>query len=111
MELNLNYEQLVKDMLNASKSALKKHWKEAEPYAEQQFKSFLQNIQMISDLKLRGEISEEKARLQMNIQKNSMQIVFLTIEGLGILAVEAAINAALDVVKGTVNTAIGWTIL
>jgi hypothetical protein len=40
-----------------------------------------------------------------------MRIVLLTIEGLGILAVEAAINAAIDVVRSSVNTALGWAIL
>lgn len=109
--MELNYEQLAQDMLNAAKNVLNKHWKEAKPFAEQQFKSFSQNIQLIADLKLRGEITEEQAKLHLNIQRNSIQIVLLTIEGLGILAVEAAINAAIDVVKKSVNTAIGWTIL
>ena len=40
-----------------------------------------------------------------------MQTVLLTIEGLGIVAVQNAINAALSVVKDTVNTAIGFTLL
>jgi hypothetical protein len=109
--MKLNYEQLVKDMLNAAKGVLSKHWKDIKPFAEQQIKSFAQNIQVIEDLKLRGEITEEQAKLHMNIQRNSLQIVLLTNEGLGILAVEAAINAAIDVVKNTVNTAIGWSIL
>ena len=109
--MDIDFEKLLQDMLSAAKVVLDKHWKEARPFAEQQFKSFNDNIQMIADMKLRGEITEEKARLHLNIQKNSMQIVLLTIEGLGILAVEAAINAAIDIIKGTVNTALGWTIL
>ena len=109
--MDIDFEKLLQDMLGAAKVVLQKHWKEAGPFAEQQFRSLNQNIQLIAELKLRGEITEEKARLHLNIQKNSMQIVLLTIEGLGILAVEAAINAAIDVIKSTVNTALGWTIL
>ena len=60
---------------------------------------------------MKGKITEEQARLYIDIQKNSMRIVLLTIEGLGILAVEAAINAAIDVIRSTVNTALGWRIL
>ncbi|MBN2486152.1 MAG: hypothetical protein JXB34_09280 [Bacteroidales bacterium] len=109
--MELNTKKITADMLNAAKTVLKKHWKETKPYAEQQFKTFAQNIQLIASLKLRGEITEEKAKLHLNIQRNSIQIVLLTIEGLGLLAVEEAINAAIDVVKGTVNTAIGWNLL
>ena len=47
----------------------------------------------------------------MNIQKNAIQMVLLAIEGIGILAVENAINAAISVVQDTVNKALGWTIL
>jgi hypothetical protein len=35
-------------------------------------------------------------------------MVLLTIEGLGIIAVEQAINAALDVLKDTVNSALDF---
>jgi hypothetical protein len=38
-------------------------------------------------------------------------MVLLTLEGLGLLAVEAAINAALKVVSDTVNSAIGFALL
>lgn len=109
--MEINFEDLIQHMLNAAKSALNKQWKEAKPLAETQFRLFTQNIQMIAELKLRGEISEEQAKLQMNIQRNAIQIVLLTIEGLGIIAVEEAINKAIDIIRDVVNKVIGWTIL
>jgi hypothetical protein len=45
------------------------------------------------------------------MQKNAMRSVMLAVEGLGIIAVEAAINSALGVVRKTVNTALGWPLL
>ena len=66
---------------------------------------------MVEKLKLLGQIDEEEAELQFNIQKNASRTVLLTIEGLGILAVEQAINAALDVVSDTVNTALGFNLI
>lgn len=108
---NLDFGKLVKDMVDAVKGPLTDHWKEAKPYAEKEIKSFAENIKLIAKLKLEGKITEEQARLYIDIQKSSMRIVLLTIQGLGILAVENAINAAIDVIKGTVNTALGWTIL
>src|SRR5687767_3100457 len=100
----VNVENLLKDMLQAAQGVLTNHWGKAKPFAEQEFRSFAQNIQLIGELKLKGEITEEEAKLHLRIQKSSIRVVLLTIEGLGILAVESAINAALNVVKGSVNT-------
>jgi hypothetical protein len=107
----LNVSELLKEMLGAAKPVVEKFWKEAKPFAETQFKNLAQNLVMIEKLKLKGVITKEKALIHLDIQKNSFRTVLLTIEGLGILAVEAALNAALGVVKKTVNTAIGWNIL
>jgi len=108
---NIDFGALVKQMVGAIKGSLSKDWAEAKPYAEKESKAFAENIKLIAKLKLEGKINEEKAKLHIEIQKNSMRIVLLAIEGLGILAVENAINAALDVIRSTVNTALGWTIL
>ncbi|MEI6265466.1 MAG: hypothetical protein WCP74_10180 [Sphingobacteriia bacterium] len=108
---NIDFSKLVHDMLTAAKGKLTSHWKEVKPYAEKEVNSFAENIKLIAELKMKGKITEEQARLYIDIQKNSMRIVLLTIEGLGILAVEAAINAAIDVIRSTVNTALGWRIL
>lgn len=108
---NLNFSKLIKDMINAAKGEFSDHWKEVKPYAEKEFKSFAENIKLIAQLKLDGKINEEQAKLYIDIQKSSMRIVLLTIQGLGLLTVEAAINAAIDTIKSTVNTALGWTVL
>ncbi len=107
----LNIPTLLTQMLDAAKVPLKSHFKEAKPFAKQQFKELLENIKMIAKMKLDGTLTLEKAKLHIEIQKNSMRIVLLTIEGLGLVAVENAINAAIGVVKNTVNTAIGFNLL
>ena len=108
---NIDFSKLVQDMLTAAKGKLTSHWKEVKPYAEKEVNSFAENIKLIAELKIKGKITEEQAKLYIDIQKSSMRIVLLTIEGLGILAVESAINAAIDVIRSTVNTALGWRIL
>jgi len=108
---NIDYNKLVQNMLKAAKGIIKKHWDETKPYAEKEFKAFTENIKLIAELKHLNKITEEQAKLYVEIQRNSMRIVLLTIKGLGILAVEGAINAALNVIRTTVNKAIGWTIL
>jgi len=108
---NIDFDALISGMIKAVQGKLTKHWKESKPYAEKEIRSFAENIRLIEHLKNTGKINETQAKLYVDIQKNSMRIVLLTIEGLGILAVEAAINAAIDVVRSSVNTALGWAIL
>jgi hypothetical protein len=108
---SIDFPQLLKSMSTAAEGVLKAHWKETKPYAEKEFKSFTENLKLIAKLKLQGKINKEQAKAYIEIQKSSMKIVLLTIEGLGILAVEAAINAVINVIRTTVNNAIGWAIL
>jgi 23S rRNA pseudoU1915 N3-methylase RlmH len=103
--------EILTSMLNIAKANLKKYWAEAGPYAEMEFKKIALSIVTIEKMKLEGTITEEQARLHLDIQKNSARAVLLTIEGLGIIAVERTINAALAAVKEVVNKAIGWPLL
>ncbi len=107
----INVQEILEQMLDAAKGVLENHWEEAKPFAKQELKSLAENLKLINQLKTEGKISEEQTKYYLEIHKSSIRIVLLTIEGLGILAVEAAINAALEVIKSTVNTAIGWSIL
>lgn len=107
----IDFATIAKDMINAAKGQLTDHWKEAKPYAEKEIKAFVDNLKLIAKLKAEKKITIEQAKLHISLQKNSMRIVLLTIKGLGLLAVESAINAALDTVRVAVNKAIGWNIL
>lgn len=107
----LNASQLGKDILVAFKDTLTEKWPEINEYGEAESNKLAQTLIMIEALKVSGKINEEQAALHLEIQKNATRTVLLTLEGLGILAVEAAINAALNVVKDTVNTAIGFALL
>lgn len=108
---DIDINTLIKEMTEAAKKELKSKWKEVKPFAEQQLKSFAENIKMIAVLKAKGKINEEKARLHLAIQKESARTVLLTIEGIGLITAENAINAALKVVQTTVNKSIGWALL
>lgn len=108
---NIDYNKLLNDMLQEASKILTGYWDETKPYAEKEFKAFLENISLIEKLKLEGKISEERAKLHISMQKNAIRMVLLTIEGLGAIAVENALNAALGIVRDTINTAIGWTLL
>lgn len=107
----INISSIAKDMLNAAKPILQNYWKEVKPYVEKESKAFAQNLAMIAKLKLEGKITREEALLHIEIQKNSYRTVLLAIQGLGLIAVENALNAAIGVIATTVNKAIGWNLL
>ncbi|MBI3711558.1 MAG: hypothetical protein HY253_01140 [Burkholderiales bacterium] len=109
--MSLNTSQLTQDMLAAFQGALAKKWPEIKEYAETEAKKMAQSLAMIEVLSVSGKINAEQATLHLEIQKNATRMVFLTLEGLGMLAAEAAINAALNVVKESVNTALGFVLI
>lgn len=109
--VEINLSELLTNMLNAAKGSLEDKWPEAKGYAESEFKKIGESILFIQKEAAAGRMSQEKAKLHMDIQKNSTKMVLLTLDGLGILAVEAAINAALAVIKDTVNPALRFALL
>ncbi len=98
-------------MISASKAVLKKEWKQVAPIAEIHIKSMIHNLEQIAELKLNGKISEEQAKLHLTIQKESFKTILLSFEGIGIITAEKAINAALNVIRTSVNKTIGWRLL
>jgi hypothetical protein len=109
--MSLNASQLGKDILSAFRGVFTKKWPEIKEYGEAEAKKLAHSLIMIEALRVAGKINEKQAGLHLQIQKNATRTVFLTLEGLGVLAVEEAINAALGVVKQTVNTAVGFVLI
>jgi hypothetical protein len=113
MSSEINSDQLLASMATAAAGALQQRWPTVRDYAETEFRKFLIQAEHIKKLKSEDRINEDEARLLVDLQRNAMRSVLLSLEGLGILAVEAAINAALGVIRDAVNKAIGggWKVL
>jgi hypothetical protein len=60
----------------------------------------------IAEKRLKNQISPAEADLLLELQKNSIRISLLNVEGMTALAVEATINAVLNVFIGALNTAV-----
>jgi hypothetical protein len=107
----LNIEEVVQQMMVAASGVLKAKWPEVQNYAQSEFKKIAQTVALIIAEKAKGTVTEDEAVILLDMQKQASRTVLITSEGLGVLAAEEAINAALDSVKGIVNSAVGWTIL
>lgn len=109
--MGLKASELSGDMAAAFTQVLKGKVPEIKGYAEAEAKKLAQTLLMIEKLRLSGKIDKEEAALHLDIQRNATRSVLLTIEGLGALAVEQAINAALDSVRTAVNKALKFALL
>jgi len=107
----LNFNSLLKDMVSAAKESLGEHWVGIKDVATTSFKSLALHLVEIEKMRVNGTITQEKAFLLTGMQKDAIKIAIATEKGLSLLAAEAALNAALDVVRKAVNTAIGFAIL
>ncbi len=107
----LRASSLVKEMLTAAKVEVDERWPDVKIYAEAEAKKLAQTLVMIEKLKITGQVSKKQAEILLDMQKQTSRVVLLTIEGLSLLAAEAAVNAAIKSIRDTVNEAIGWRLV
>ena len=107
----LDLTELATNMASAAKEVLTESWDDIQPLAEANFFLLAQGITNIEEKILLGDISEEKAKKLLRMKKNTLEIALLTVEGLSLIAVEQTINAALNVVKDAVNSALNFTLI
>jgi hypothetical protein len=111
MASNFDVQSMVGSMMGAAMGVFKTNWNIVKPYAENELLKFAQDLLLIESLNASHQITPERAKLHVEMQKNSMRAVLLAIEGIGILTVEEAINAAFSVVSQTVNKSLGFVLL
>jgi hypothetical protein len=108
---DLKIDELVRDMLAAAGNSLQDKWPALRDLAANSFRFLVQNLADIRKLKDQGKITEEQARIMLDMQRDAIKMMFLTEKGLTVLAAEAAVNAALGAVGKTINSLIGWKLL
>ncbi|WP_462159504.1 hypothetical protein [Pseudoalteromonas sp. GB56] len=109
--MSINAAELAGDMLGAMRGVLSDKWPNIREYGEAEAHKLAQSLSKIQALIIAGEIDEEEASLHFAIQKNTSETVLITLTGLSALAIEQALNAAFDVIKDAVNTALGFTLI
>jgi len=107
----LDLDDLFNKMVGAAKSSLTAQWPAISALATSSLKTLAQNFVDVEAMLAAGTITQAQASLMIAMQKNSLQTVLLSEEGLGLIATQDAINAVIGVVKDSVNTALGFTLL
>jgi len=109
--MSLDAGALASQMLGAALPILKKDAEDAQSFAEIEFNKIAHTIVSIQEMLAAGQINQQQAQLLLDMQKSASRSVLLTMRGLALLAAEAAINAALNVVKGVVNAAMKFPLI
>ncbi len=107
----LDVNSLFNSMITAAKKSLQGSAATLTQLASNSFKGLAQTLVDIQEMQSSHEITAYQADLLVDMGKNTLRTVMLTEEGLALLAVQNAINAALDAVRTSVNKAIGFTLL
>lgn len=107
----LNGEQLMEDMLQAALPILRKGGADALTFATGELRKMAELAVSVEAQLIAGEIDQAQAALLFDMQKQASKAVLLTVQGLGLVNAELALNAALGVIKGVVNTAVRFPLL
>jgi hypothetical protein len=102
---------LASAVFNAVKPVLADEWKDVESYAKVEAAKLAATLAHIEQLSAEEKISEDEASALLDMQKNATQAVLLTIEGIGLITAQQAINAAIGAIRGIVNKALGFGLL
>jgi hypothetical protein len=103
----LDLDALVKAMGKAALPHLKGGAAKAKEFGRVEAEKMARTAQMLAQGVLAGKIDADEAKLILDVQKNASRSVLLTIKGLGIVAVENAVNAAMDVLTKAIKRATG----
>ncbi len=103
--------EFVTAMVSAAKTSVGKDWPTIRAFARPELEQLARSMLALGRLYALGEITQGQARALFKIHRNTTQTVFLAIEGMGIIATENAINAALKAVKDSINRTVGFALL
>lgn len=107
----LSVASLASSMLAAAKGSVTTGWNTLAPFAQTQFTNIAQQIMDIEAQLAAGSITQAQASLLLDMQKNASRAALLSVEGIGLLTAQNAINAALAAVAAAVNGALGFALL
>lgn len=103
--------EILKPMMAAAKDSLAQDWGKAEDFAKPEMKRLAESLAAIARLVAAKKVNQRQAKALLRIHANTTQTVLLTVEGLGVIAVEDAINAALGAARDVVNGAVGFRLV
>jgi hypothetical protein len=107
----IDAEVLAQQMLDASLAVLKGQAPLVSGYLRTECAKIAEAIVAIELGLQTGQMGEDEARVLVEMYASAKRSVSFTAEGLSELAVEEAMNAALDVARSVANAALGFALI
>lgn len=108
---DVTLDNLGDKMFEAAKTTFGNKFALVKQYLKAESEKLAITLRMIIEGSAKEEISKAEAKILLNQQKVATAAVLTAAEGMTAVAVQAAINAALKVVKDFVNSEIGFPLL
>lgn len=109
--MSLKASALVPEMLAALRESLGRDFGKVRDFARPELQKLAQSLVHIGKLVAENKVTERQARALLKIHLNATQTVLLTVEGMGVIAIERALNAALATVRDAINTGVGFKLV
>jgi hypothetical protein len=103
---DINLKSVTKEMLSAIKDVAPDHFKDVRELAEDELEDFAKRTAILTKKVAEGKISKKQAKAILRIRKNAVETVLLSIAGISLLAAQDSMNAAIRVLRKTVDSAI-----
>ena len=103
--------ELARAMLAAVKESLGEDWPDAKDWAKPEIQRLARVLVDIGKLVSQEKVTPAEAKALLNIHRNTTQTVMLTMRGMGLIAVENAVNAGIGAIRDIVNTAVGFRLV
>ncbi len=104
--MEIDFKAVAADMLKAIKNVVGDNIKDIEDMVDDELEDFAKRTAILTQKVANGDLSVEQAKSILKIRKNAVETVILSAAGIGILAAEEAINAAIGVLKNVILDAI-----
>jgi hypothetical protein len=101
---------IAQQMIGAGSQAFGENWQVARGFAEAEFKTLGARLQTIAEQTAQG-MDPAIAKSLFDAQVRTAVQIIAGATALTLLAVEAAINAIIDVIRGALNQAIGFVLV
>jgi len=106
MPLNFDINETLTDMLGAVKTTVKDNWNEVKDPASQFLQNRKERLQLLTELRLSGDISNKKFLSRLEDEKLVLEAELNAVAVVTKAIAQRAANAAIDVLQGAVKKVI-----
>lgn len=108
--MKFDIDQTINDMLAAIKGVVSDNWEDVKTVATEFLKRRKDRLKMIAEMRISGELSQEKFESRLNDEKLIVEAELNAVAVISKAIAQKAVNAAMDVltktVKGVIDVAL-----